>query len=115
MTTSPFYSFAVRTIKHEPFDMQQLAGKVVLLVNTASKCGFTPQYDGLEKLHDQYKDRGLVVLGFPCNQFGGQEPGTEEGKYHLLLFIRLYETYGYSYSTVLLDQIQCKVSHDGKG
>ena len=53
-------------------------GKVVLVVNTASKCGFTPQYEGLEKLHEEFADTGLVVLGFPCNQFGGQEPGTAE-------------------------------------
>lgn len=51
-------------------------GKVVLIVNTASKCGFTPQYGGLEKLHEKYRDKGLVILGFPCNQFGQQEPGS---------------------------------------
>ena len=56
---------------------QTYLGKVVLIVNTASKCGFTHQYDGLETLYDRYKDRGLVVLGFPSNDFGGQEPGTE--------------------------------------
>jgi glutathione peroxidase len=51
----------------------------VLIVNVASKCGFTPQYKGLEELHKTYQDKGLVILGFPCNQFGGQEPGTNEG------------------------------------
>ncbi|CAN5376060.1 glutathione peroxidase [soil metagenome] len=56
-------------------DLSAYAGKVLLIVNTASKCGFTPQYEGLEELHRKYADRGFEVLGFPCNQFGGQEPG----------------------------------------
>ena len=59
-------------------DLGAYVGEVVLVVNTASKCGLTPQYDGLQKLYDDYADQGLVVLGFPCDQFGHQEPGTEE-------------------------------------
>jgi len=62
----------------EPLAFDQFKGKVVLVVNVASQCGFTPQYKGLEELYKKYKDRGLVILGFPSNQFGGQEPGTDE-------------------------------------
>ncbi|GAA1856031.1 glutathione peroxidase [Asanoa iriomotensis] len=61
-----------------PADLKQYAGKAVLVVNVASKCGLTPQYEGLQKLYDTYADRGLVVLGVPCNQFMGQEPGSAE-------------------------------------
>ena len=62
----------------EPQDLNDYQGKVLLIVNTASKCGFTPQYIGLESLHQTYGERGFSVLAFPCNQFGGQEPGSEE-------------------------------------
>eukprot|EP00004_Rigifila_ramosa_P006560 TRINITY_DN1737_c0_g1_i1.p1 TRINITY_DN1737_c0_g1~~TRINITY_DN1737_c0_g1_i1.p1 ORF type:complete len:191 (+),score=39.59 TRINITY_DN1737_c0_g1_i1:3-575(+) len=64
--------------RKQPFSFASLAGKVTLIVNVASKCGFTPQYAGLQALHEKYKSKGLVIIGFPCNQFGGQEPGTNE-------------------------------------
>ncbi|WP_293933558.1 glutathione peroxidase [Iodobacter sp.] len=74
---SNIYDFSVQGIGGETVDLAQYAGSVILVVNVASHCGFTPQYEGLQALYAQYKDRGLVVLGFPCNQFGAQEPGNE--------------------------------------
>lgn len=71
------YDFSAQSIDGHEVPLAQYKGKVLVIVNTASKCGFTSQYAGLEQLFRQYKDRGLVVLGFPCNQFGAQEPGTE--------------------------------------
>lgn len=69
------YSFSAQSLAGEPVTLDQYAGKVLLIVNTASECGFTPQYAGLQKLYEDLSARGLVVLGFPCNQFGKQEPG----------------------------------------
>lgn len=76
MTT--VYDFCATTIAGDEVSLADFKGRVLLVVNTASKCGFTPQYTGLELLYRTYRDRGLTVLGFPCNQFGGQEPETPE-------------------------------------
>jgi len=73
-----FYQFGAVSLQGKDISMETYRGKVVLVVNTASKCGLTPQYEGLETLYRKYKDQGFVILGFPCNQFGGQEPGTEK-------------------------------------
>ncbi|MGC3979321.1 MAG: glutathione peroxidase [Paludibacteraceae bacterium] len=74
---STFYNFSATSLQGKEIGMDTYKGKTVLVVNTASKCGLTPQYEGLERLYREYKDKGLVVLGFPCNQFGNQEPGDE--------------------------------------
>ena len=74
---SDIYGFTARTIDGRTVSLGDWRGQVLLIVNTASKCGFTPQYDGLEQLHTRFKDRGFTVLGFPCNQFGNQEPGDD--------------------------------------
>jgi glutathione peroxidase len=72
------YDFSVRTIKGEETTLEPYKGDVVLIVNTASKCGFTPQYEGLQSLYEAHKEEGFKVLGFPCNQFGAQEPGSSD-------------------------------------
>ena len=76
MTDSTLYDFSATSIRGEQADFAAQRGKVFVIVNTASKCGFTPQFAGLEQLASDYKDRGLVVVGFPCNQFGHQDPGA---------------------------------------
>jgi glutathione peroxidase len=73
---SNVYGFKVLTLDGQPASLADYKGKVLLIVNVASKCGFTPQYAGLEKLYEKYQDKGFVILGFPCNQFLSQEPGT---------------------------------------
>jgi glutathione peroxidase len=75
---SSIYDFEAQQIDGRPVPLSQFRGKPVLIVNTASACGFTPQFGGLEQLHQTYGDRGLVVLGFPCNQFGEQDPGSND-------------------------------------
>ena len=88
--TGSIYQFKLNRLDGSGTSMQEYQGKVLLIVNTASQCGFTPQYEGLESLYKKYKDQGFAVLGFPCNQFGAQEPGnaTEidnfcETQYHI--------------------------------
>lgn len=78
MADSNIYSFQIKRLDGAPFDLEQLRGKVVLIVNVASQCGFTPQYEGLQRLYQDYRERGLVIVGVPCNQFGAQEPGNAD-------------------------------------
>lgn len=77
-TAASLYDLAIHRLDGTPLSLSEYRGKVLLLVNTASACGFTPQYAGLQRLYDTHRDRGLVVIGFPCNQFGAQEPGDAE-------------------------------------
>ncbi|KAI8821411.1 thioredoxin-like protein [Fimicolochytrium jonesii] len=82
-TATSFFDLKVNDQYGKPYDLSALRGKVTVVVNVASKCGFTPNYGGLEKLYQAHKDKGLVILGFPCNQFGSQAPGSaeEEGSF----------------------------------
>ena len=76
--TNTFYQFSAKSLQGKEINMETYKGKTILVVNTASKCGFTPQFEGLENLYRKYKDKGFLVLGFPCNQFANQEPGDEK-------------------------------------
>ena len=96
--------FKMKTIDNETVDLEDYEGNVVLIVNTASQCGLTPQYAGLQDLYKKYEDKGFVVLGFPCNQFGSQEPGTAEE-------IKQFCSTRYSVSFPMFDKIE--VNGDG--
>jgi len=96
-----FYEYQVTDIDGKPFDMSQLKGKKVMVVNVASKCGFTPQYEQLEALYEKYKDRNFVIIGFPANNFKEQEPGTNE---EIKSFCSL--TYGVTFP--MMDKISVK-------
>jgi glutathione peroxidase len=98
---APLLQIPLKDIDGKDASLQQYGGKVLLLVNVASKCGYTPQYEGLESLWRAYKDRGLVVLGFPCNDFGGQEPGTNEE-------IKTFCSSRYDVSFPLFDKLHVK-------
>ena len=78
MTLSDFYQFSAKNIKGQEVQLSDFRGKYILVVNTASKCGLTPQLEGLEKIYAKYREQGFVILGFPCNQFANQEPGDEK-------------------------------------
>ena len=95
----PIDAIAVKDIDHKATTLDAYKGKVRLVVNVASKCGFTPQYKSLEAVYEKYKDKGFVVLGFPCNQFGAQEPGTTEE-------IKLFCSSRYNVTFPLFDKIE---------
>ncbi len=94
-----FFDLEARTLEGEAYPLQQFAGRPVLVVNVASKCGYTPQYEGLQQLHQDYGERGLVVVGFPCNQFLSQEPGTPEQ-------IRAFCDENYGVSFALMEKVE---------
>jgi glutathione peroxidase len=77
-STKSFYDFSMKNIQGKEVPLSSYKGKAVLVINVASKCGYTPQYEGLESLHKKYKDKGLAIVGFPANNFGAQEPGSNE-------------------------------------
>jgi glutathione peroxidase len=99
LSASSIHDTAVKDINGKPLTLQPYRGKVLLIVNVASRCGFTPQYKQLEAVYEKYKDKGFVVLGFPCNQFGRQEPGTDEE-------IKQFCSSKYSVTFPLFDKIE---------
>lgn len=108
MTASAFaassvHEFTMKSIDGKPVALSSYKGKVLLLVNVASKCGYTPQYEGLQALHEKYKDKGLVVVGIPANNFGGQEPGSDEE-------IKTFCTRNYNVSFPMMSKVSVKGS-----
>lgn len=99
--TKSFYDFKVKNIDGEDFDLASLKGKKVLVVNTASKCGFTPQYEDLQKLYEKYSSRGFIIIGFPANNFMNQEPGSEAE-------IKQFCTSNYSVTFPMMSKISVK-------
>ena len=97
----PFHDLTAETLEGDAYAFSDLKGKRVMIVNTASRCGYTPQYGPLEELHDKYKDQGLVILGFPCNQFGKQEPGSSSD-------IREFCTRNYGVSFQMMSKVDVK-------
>jgi len=98
---SSIHQFSYKTINGEVFDFNSLKGKKILIVNTASKCGFTPQYKELEELYELYKSKNFVIIGFPCNQFGSQDPGTSSD-------IKDFCTKNYGVTFLLMEKINVK-------
>ncbi len=102
--TSAIYSFKVNTIDGKEFDFSSLKGKKILIVNTASKCGFTPQFEQLEALYEKYKDKNFAIVGFPCNQFGNQDPGSGSD-------IKTFCTKNYGVTFPMMEKIDVKGDH----
>lgn len=98
---SSIHTFKVKTLEGQDFDFASLKGKKILVVNTASKCGFTPQFEQLQTLYETYKDRGFVVIGFPCNQFASQDPGSADE-------IKSFCTRNYGVSFPMMEKIDVK-------
>ena len=93
------YDFSVKDIDHQEISLEKFKGKTLLIVNVASRCGFTPQYNGLQSLYEKYKDKGFEILAFPCNQFGSQEKGTNDE-------IKEFCSSEYNVSFTLFDKIE---------
>ena len=103
---SALHDFSARQIDGQELALSSLKGRVVLVVNTASACGFTPQFAGLQQLHERYGERGLSVIGFPCNQFGGQDPGADE---QILGFCQ--KNYGVSFAMMSKVEVNGPAAH----